>query len=173
MTHMYKILNHFIILIIILCARPAAALADSNQQDNLSDLLHSLKQDDSAINDSEEEASSAYDDYHLLHNAEITILNKITAKSETIIFTVGEERFFGNISIKLEKAIRKKNTPDLLELMLIKVVDHRIDDDARELFHGWMVPSRPSLSTLEHPVYEIIVRRCIDKDNTDKAEDKK
>ena len=56
-----------------------------------------------------------------------------------------------------------KNTDPLKSsnLMLIKVLDDKFNNDKSVLFNGWMDSSNLSISTLEHPVYEIIPIDCI------------
>ena len=95
-------------------------------------------------------------------NAKIIILNKITAKSEAVEFKLGGAKSFGNISIEVQK--KKKNTDPLKSsnLILITVFDNKIDNDKLLVFHGWMDSSNLSISTLEHPVYEVIPMDCID-----------
>ena len=47
--------------------------------------------------------------------------------------------------------------------MLLTIFDNKIDDDNLSVFHGWIVSSNPSISTFEHPVYEVIAVDCISK----------
>ena len=46
--------------------------------------------------------------------------------------------------------------------MLIKVFDHKTDGNKSLVFDGWMDSSNLSISALEHPVYEIMPRDCLD-----------
>lgn len=151
---MQRLLYSLAAVTLMLCTSFVFALEQSENQDSVSNLLDSLSNQDESENS---------DDFISFPYAKMIILNKITAKSEQIVIPIENEKFFGNISIKVDKCIRKKNTSDRVELMLIKVTDHKIDDDQHELFYGWMIPSRPSLSTLEHPVYEIIPKECSEK----------
>lgn len=93
--------------------------------------------------------------------AEIIILNKITAKSELVQFKVGITKFFGKISIQVHKCAKSNNPLRSSNLMLITVFDNSFDDGKFLLFHGWIDSSNLSISTLEHPVYEIISRNCL------------
>ncbi|MFK7968043.1 MAG: DUF2155 domain-containing protein [Rickettsiaceae bacterium] len=94
--------------------------------------------------------------------AKIIILNKITTKSNLVKFNLGESKFFGNISVEVHKCAKNMNPLKSSNLMLITVVDNKIKDDKILVFHGWMDSSNLSISTLEHPVYEIIPMDCID-----------
>jgi hypothetical protein len=94
-------------------------------------------------------------------SAEIIILNKITAKSFAQILKIGEIKFFGNLSIEVNRCIKNDDQFNFNSLMLITILDNRIDDDDFLAFHGWIIPSNPSLATFEHPVYEIIPVKCL------------
>ena len=96
-----------------------------------------------------------------MDKAEIIILNKITAKSQKIIFRLGEAKFFGNTSIKLHKCIMSTDPFNANNLMLLSVSDNKIEDENLSIFHGWVFSSNPSLSTVEHPVYEVLPIRCL------------
>ena len=96
-----------------------------------------------------------------MSRAELIILNKITAKSTRAIFNLGEIKFFGNLSIEVHKCIKSTDPFNANNLMLITVFDNKIDDDNLSVFHGWVLSSNPSLSTLEHPVYEVLPVKCI------------
>ena len=96
-----------------------------------------------------------------MEKAELIVLNKITAKSVKKIFNLGEVQFFGNLSIEVHKCVKSTDPFNLNNLMLLTVCDNKIDDDNLSVFHGWLVSSNPSISTLEHPVYEVIAVNCI------------
>lgn len=93
--------------------------------------------------------------------AELIVLNKITAKSVRANIALGEVKFFGNLSIEVHKCIKNLDPFNSNNFMLLTAFDHKIDDDNVSVFHGWMLSSNPSISTLEHPVYEIFPVNCI------------
>lgn len=95
-------------------------------------------------------------------NAKIIILNKITAKSEAVEFKLGAAKSFGNISIEVHKCAKNTDPLKSSNLILITVFDNKIDNDKLLVFHGWMDSLNLSISTLEHPVYEVIPMDCID-----------
>ena len=96
--------------------------------------------------------------------AELIVLNKITAKSTRKTFNLGEIKFFGNLSIEVHKCVKSTDPFNANNLMLLTIFDNKIEDDNLSVFHGWIVSSNPSISTLEHPVYEVIAVNCIEKD---------
>lgn len=100
-------------------------------------------------------------DLHYKDTAKLIVLNKITAKSRELELKLGEVKFFGNLSIEVHKCIKNASPYDDYSLILITVFDNKLDDDKLLVFHGWIVSKYPSLSTLEHPVYEVIPIDCL------------
>ena len=62
-------------------------------------------------------------------NGKITALNKITATSEEINFKVGEEKYFGNIKIKLHKCIKNLDPYNEDNYLLMTITEYKIDED--------------------------------------------
>jgi hypothetical protein len=91
----------------------------------------------------------------------LIILNKITTKSTEHILKIGEVKFFGNLSIKLHKCVKGTDPYNTNNWMLLTIFDNKVEKEAVTVFHGWVLSSNPSLSTLEHPVYEVIPLDCI------------
>ena len=134
--------------------------------DSLLDKLiyeHSKAHQDSKLTDTQQaiDASKNAGPLVKMSRAQLIILNKITAKSKHTTFNLGEVKFFGNLSIEVHKCIKSTDPFNANNLMLITVFDNKIDDDNLSVFHGWVIYSNPSLSTLEHPVYEVIPVDCI------------
>jgi len=90
----------------------------------------------------------------------IIALNKITATSKELVLKTGESEYFGNIKITLHKCV--KNVDPYIEdnYILLTVTEHKIDEDPILIFQGWLISSSVSLSTFEHPIYEIFAKEC-------------
>jgi len=93
--------------------------------------------------------------------AKLIILNKITTKSTEHVLKIGEVKFFGNLSIELHKCIKATDPYNANNWMLLTIFDNKVEEDNLSVFHGWVLSSNPSISTLEHPVYEVIPLDCI------------
>lgn len=93
--------------------------------------------------------------------AKIIILNKITAKSVIKNLKINQATTFGNLSIILKKCVQNTDPFNLNNSMLISIDDIKFEN--KNLFQGWIFSSNPSISTFEHPVYEIIALECIKK----------
>lgn len=91
----------------------------------------------------------------------VVALNKITAKSKEILLRINEPQYFGNIQIKLHKCLKNLDPYNEDNYMLLTVVDHKIDEDSKVIFQGWMSSSSISLSTLQHPIYELFANNCL------------
>ena len=123
---------------------------------------HEKERENAKLNDSQQVIDSSQDNPLVrMSRAELIVLNKITAKSTHAIFNLGEIKFFGNLSIEVHKCIKSTDPFNANNLMLLTVFDNKIDDDNLSVFHGWVLSSNPSLSTLEHPVYEVLPVKCI------------
>lgn len=93
--------------------------------------------------------------------AELIVLNKITAKSSVHIFNMGEVKIFGNLAIGVYQCIKSKNIFNKYNMMFIQVFENTIENENVLVFNGWLVSSNLSISTLEHPVYEVIAINCL------------
>jgi hypothetical protein len=107
-------------------------------------------------------------------------LNKVTGKTSNLQIKVGEKINFGKLTIKVKKCWRapldqRPENKILLEVeedasnqelegeSLIKIMDETISQEnglKKTIFHGWMFSSSPSISGLEHPIYDITAIEC-------------
>lgn len=100
--------------------------------------------------------------------AQLIILNKITAKSAKKEFYNEKEQSFGNLSITLNKCIQRTGLSNINDaMMLVTIYDKKISDKV-PIFYNWLISSNHSVSTIEHPTYEIIAVACKRPKNNDK-----
>ncbi len=92
--------------------------------------------------------------------AKVIALNKTTAKSSEITLKVGDAQYFGNVEIKIHKCSKSLDPYSPDNKILLTITEHKIDEDPLIIFQGWMMSSNISVSTLEHPVYEIFAKEC-------------
>jgi len=91
-------------------------------------------------------------------------LDKTTARVSTVEAPLGEAIRFGTLVIKARACIKKppEEPPDtaaFLEIDEARPLGEQ-STDVQHLFSGWMFAQSPSLSTLEHPVYDVTVLDC-------------
>ena len=89
--------------------------------------------------------------------ADILALDKVTARATRLTVRVGQTVPFGSLSIALRACdIRPADQP-ADSAALLDIADSH--PGAPE-FHGWMLVSAPSVSMLEHPIYDIRLAGC-------------
>jgi len=91
-------------------------------------------------------------------------LDKTTARVSTVEAPLGEAIRFGTLVIKARACVKKppEEPPDtaaFLEIDEARPLGEQ-STDLQHLFSGWMFAQSPSLSTLEHPVYDVTVLDC-------------
>ncbi len=109
-------------------------------------------------------ASPAHADGPVLANlvAVLRGLDKITARTTVMHVPVGTEVAFGTLRITVRACLETPPTepPESAAFLEINVDDP--GSAPKKAFSGWMFASSPSLSALEHPVYEVWVVDCTD-----------
>jgi len=86
----------------------------------------------------------------------IGILNKITAQVSTVEILSGEEVLVYDLKI-FNRSCHISSPEDKPLVAVYLVVD---DLKGKNDFSGWMVKDLPSISSMEHPLYDIWVKDC-------------
>jgi hypothetical protein len=91
---------------------------------------------------------------------ELQGLDKVTARTQRLVAPVGEVTRFGTLEIKVGDCM--VNTPEAApeSVAYLTIVDHKPGQKEEKLFAGWMFASAPSLSALDHGVYDVRVLGC-------------
>jgi len=102
--------------------------------------------------------------------AQLQILNKTTAKTSLIEIRTGQEVEFGSITVAVRKCWQapldqKPESKILLEVSEVKNEKNgeEISKQKTRIFYGWLFASSPSVSGLEHPIYDIVAMGCKNK----------
>jgi hypothetical protein len=92
--------------------------------------------------------------------AELQGLDKVTARTQRFYAPVGETTRFGTLEVTVGDCL--VNTPDAPpeSVAYLTIVDHKPGQAAEKLFAGWMFASTPSLSALDHGVYDVRILSC-------------
>jgi hypothetical protein len=87
-------------------------------------------------------------------------LDKITARTEVLRLPMGERVAYGTLRITARACLTTPPTepPESAVFLEIQVADP--GRETRTAFTGWMFASSPSLSALEHPVYDVWPIAC-------------
>ncbi|OFW81123.1 MAG: hypothetical protein A2887_06225 [Alphaproteobacteria bacterium RIFCSPLOWO2_01_FULL_40_26] len=93
-------------------------------------------------------------------------LNKTTAKISILTMKIGEKISFGTLRIIAHKCWQapldqKPENKILIEVFEAKEEDGKDKED--RIFYGWIFASSPSVSGIEHPIYDLTAISCKNK----------
>jgi len=88
-------------------------------------------------------------------------LDKVTARISPIHAPVGEVVRFGTLEIAVRRCLKRSPEEPPESAALLDVREVRPGEAPVVLFQGWMFASSPSLNALEHPVYDVWVKDCL------------
>jgi hypothetical protein len=90
--------------------------------------------------------------------AKLQLLDKVNAEARVVSVKVGQSVALGSLAIAVGAcAIRPPDQPADATAFLTITDGH---EQGPPVFRGWMLKSDPSLSMLEHPVYDVRVVGC-------------
>ena len=116
--------------------------------------------------------------------AELRALDKVTARTTTFKVKVGKPAKFGKVYMKVQ-ACRKPPAIEKVESSAFIQVWEKPPgaEKSKWVFSGWMFASSPSLSAMDHPIYDVWLLDCLgpkpqieqdisaDRENTEAAEE--
>jgi hypothetical protein len=90
-------------------------------------------------------------------SAQLQVLDKVNAQNSMLTVKVGQEAQFGSLNIQVQAC--DTHPPDQAQdsAAYLTITDSHADALG---FRGWMLANDPSLSMLEHPVYDVRVVGC-------------
>ncbi len=144
------------IFTLLLCGQHVGA-EEKSQDNNTATQESSSPQD--ILENKETEAVAEYDPSRLQKTAIIQVLDKITAKTSTQTLSVGKKQTVSKLTITIHKCWQSPLDKKPESKMLIEVQEQKSDKKQR-IFYGWLISSSPSLSGLEHPIYDITAISC-------------
>ncbi len=93
-------------------------------------------------------------------------LNKITAKTSVLEIKIGDTIKFGKITITALKCwqspLEQKPESKIL-LEIYDTAENAEGNSKKRIFYGWMLSSSPSISGVEHPIYDVTAIGCKNK----------
>ena len=88
-------------------------------------------------------------------------LNKVSGKISKIKIEDNNETYFGTLKI-IVKTCKKSLPEDPPEnSVFIQIWNQKSDKGEEKIFSGWMFSSSPSISALDHAVYDVWVIDCM------------
>lgn len=95
-----------------------------------------------------------------VRSAELQGLDKVTARTQRFYVPVGKSTRFGTLEITVGDCLVNVPEAPPESVAYLTIVDHKPGQAEEKLFAGWMFASTPSLSALDHGVYDLRVLSC-------------
>jgi hypothetical protein len=95
-----------------------------------------------------------------IRSAELQGLDKVTARTQRFYAAVGKSTRFGTLEITVSDCLVNVPEAPPESVAHLTIVDHKPGQAEEKLFAGWMFASTPSLSALDHGVYDLRVLSC-------------
>ena len=92
---------------------------------------------------------------------EITILDKVSSKSNVLKIKIGEAKKFKNLLIKSLKCKNSEfdDNPEITAYLQVKDLTNKNNDEVF-VFNGWTFSSSPTVRPFDHPVDDIWLTKC-------------
>ncbi len=89
--------------------------------------------------------------------AKVRALDKVDAQTETLTIAVGQSVVFGSLTIAVKACVVRPPDQPADAAAYLTVTDSH--PDAPD-FAGWMLKNEPSVSMMQHPIYDLSVAGC-------------
>lgn len=109
------------------------------------------------------QGNSNIDNSRFLRKAVIQVLNKVNAKSDLVEIAINEKININSLEIIARKCWQAPLDQRPESKILLEVFDEKSNESTstkQRIFYGWMFASSPSVSTFEHPIYDIVAINC-------------
>lgn len=94
-------------------------------------------------------------------------LDKVTARVTTLEATLDRPVRFGTLEITARRCFKRPPEESPESAAFLEIREIRQGEEQRQLFVGWMFASSPALSALEHAVYDVWVKDCLNVKSSD------
>jgi hypothetical protein len=92
-------------------------------------------------------------------------LDKITARISRFEAPIDQPVRFGTLTIVVRDCKKRPPEEPPESAAFLQIDEQRPGDpERRRIFSGWMFASSPALSAIEHPVYDIVVLDCVERE---------
>ena len=125
------------------------------------DELEKLEEQDTNLNKNEDIFEEPKTQKNEKVYINLTVLDKITAKTTAIRLSVGEKKLFGSLRIKALKCQLSESNDFIDTVAYLQVKDLSTKDNNQVfLFNGWTFASSPTLQSIDHPIYDLWITSC-------------
>ncbi len=161
--------NYFLTLIFLLFANFSNSFAQKNDIKEIKK-IDKIIENEEALKDgsgAEEEIKPEVDLSRFNNVAIVQALNKTTAKTSILDLKIGEKISFGSLKILAHKCWQSPLEQKPENKILLEIFEFKNESETKStekrIFYGWIFSSSPSISGLEHPIYDIIALNCKNK----------
>ena len=85
--------------------------------------------------------------------------------------SIGEILKFGPLYMKVQSCQKSSPIDEPESAAFIQVWEVDKNEEAKWVFSGWMFASSPSLSPMDHPIYDVWVLDCLDDESPDELKE--
>lgn len=101
------------------------------------------------------------------NTAQMQAMDKITGRVSVINVPVNGEVNFGSLSIVVRSCKTRPIEEAPENFAFVDVSDTSFSGEESNIFKGWMISSSPATNAVEHPIYDVWLLKCLDKENKD------
>ena len=123
--------------------------------------IEDINEDSIANNDEIKQKKKMLKKKDNLVSAQLTGLDKITAKKSDILINLGETKKFGPLEIKVLKCgkTNSKYKNDSVAYLQVKDISKN-ENEKVFIFNGWTFSSDPTIAPFDHAIYDIQLVNC-------------
>lgn len=89
--------------------------------------------------------------------AKLQALDKVNAQASVLTIKVGQSATFGSLTITVKACVMRPADQPADAAAYLDVTDSHPDSPG---FNGWMLEDEPSVSMMQHPIYDLRVSGC-------------
>lgn len=89
----------------------------------------------------------------------LQLLDKITSKIKNIDININNSYEFETLRIEIYTCYKRPPEDIPEDFALLRIFD-KTKNGEEKIFQGWMISSSPSVSPLEHPIYDVWIEEC-------------
>ncbi len=89
--------------------------------------------------------------------ATLQALDKVNAQASTLTVKVGQSATFGSLTITVKSCVVRPPDQPADAAAYVNVADSHPDSSG---FSGWLLENEPSVSIMQHPIYDLRVTGC-------------
>ena len=125
--------------------------------DQLEPTYDQEEKEDSNINENKISSLGTQDEVDREMLVTLKILNKITANVEQIEINLKENYKYDYLEIYAIDCYLSDKYEKTEKAVYLNIYNREINE---KIFNGWMLKTLPSISSLEHPIYDIWIEDC-------------